>query len=98
MKMKTLSPSDLIHRLNDTTICNGQSNPEYCTAILEMCGIQETWSQVGTPPRWVSSVASTRRRIERLVALIKERTAENVLFHQEAEKAIGRVRHFLEGN
>jgi hypothetical protein len=78
----------------DDTTANGQSDGEYATVILEICGIKEEWSQP-EPGKWVSSVREMREALEQLVRLIKTRTVKNVKEHEWAERAIGTVDAFL---
>jgi hypothetical protein len=78
----------------DDTTANGQSDGEYATVILEICGIKEEWSQP-EPGKWVSSVRETREVLEQLVRLIKTRTVKNVRDHDRGERAIGTVDAFL---
>lgn len=87
-------------RLVNGDIAHGQSDPEYATVILKLCGIKEEWKQEGTPPRqvWVSSVAQLRKNLQELVRLIKVRTAKNVQDHAEARRAIGMVQRFIESH
>jgi hypothetical protein len=76
----------------DDTTANGQSDGEYATVILEICGIKEEWSQP-EPGKWVSSVRETREVLEQLVRLIKTRTVKNAIgtvdafLRQQSERA-----------
>jgi hypothetical protein len=78
----------------DDTTANGQSDGEYATVILRICGVKEEWSQP-EPGKWVSSVREMREALEQLVRLIKRRTVKNVNDHERAERAIGTVDTFL---
>lgn len=79
---------------------NGQSNPEYATVILQICGLEEIWIQVGTPPHqeWVCSDPERREAIEKLFQLAKDRTVANVRFRDKAARAIGIVQNFLKSD
>jgi hypothetical protein len=71
----------------------GQSDPEYATVILRLCGVKEEWTQVDG--EWVSSVATTRGALEMLVRTVKERTVKNVLAHERMKGSRERVERFL---
>lgn len=86
--------SDIHKALADKTICNGQSNAEYATAIFKFCGIEEYWTQVDKS-HWESSVGELRHKLAQLIQLIKERVVENVHAKLEAAKAADRVKRFL---
>lgn len=94
----------------DDKIANGQSNGEYGTVILRLCGIDEKWFKAdpktrepvsdedashGTAYEWRSSVGPLRRKIEALSELIKLRQEKNVRDSLEMEKVAGRVDRFL---
>jgi hypothetical protein len=76
-------------------IANGQTDAEYATALLRICGVREDWFYDG-PGVWTSTVADVRQQVEAVVALIKRRTVENVDAHLRAAGA-GVVDRFLAG-
>jgi hypothetical protein len=83
-----------IPKPDDTYVMGrGQSDPEYATVILRLCGVAEEWTQVGG--EWVSSVASLRGALEMLVRTVKERTVQNVLAHERMKGAKERTERFL---
>jgi len=76
-------------------MANGNSDPEWGTVILAICGIKEVWSEVESG-KWVSDKAEIRGRIELAVAEIKRRTVENVKAHKEMEEATMWIQEWLD--
>src|SRR5438132_3417292 len=72
----------------------GESDPEYATVLLRICGIKEEWRQT-EPGKWGSSVPETRHEVESLVAEIKRRVVENMKFRQRWKGSVAAVRRFL---
>jgi hypothetical protein len=76
-------------------VTRGQSDPEYATLIMQMCGIAEKWSRIDEPPYWISSQAELRRQLELTVKVIKDRVVSNLRFHAGARGAKERILRFL---
>lgn len=80
---------------DDTYVmARGQSDPEYATVILRLCGVKEEWTQ-GPDGEWVSSVASLRGALEMLVRTVKDRTVQNVLARERMKGSKERTERFL---
>jgi uncharacterized protein YPO0396 len=77
-------------------IASGQTDAEYATVLLRICGVEERWASDG-PAVWTSSVADVRRQVEYVVSLIKRRTVANVDAHLRVADAPGFAQQFLAG-
>ena len=73
----------------------GQTNAEYATVLLRICGVKEEWTQpeLGV---WVSSIPEIRKDLEAVIQEIKRRTVENVEWHLRGENAVKSFRRFIE--
>lgn len=74
---------------------NGQSNPEYVTVILRICGIEEKWT-TDNNGNWESSIKEIRSELEDLVKLIKERVVENIKAHEGMKESVDFINRWLE--
>lgn len=73
----------------------GQTNAEYVTVILRICGIEEKW-EIDGERNWESSVKGIRSELEDLVKLIKGRVVENIKEHEKMKEAVDFINRWLE--
>lgn len=85
-------------RTIDENTANGQSNGEYATVILRICGIEENWTWDEEKKRWGTDRFEMRTELEKLMQLAKLRVIKNVKEHMHAEQAVENFGRILDAN